>query len=52
VSEAEVLPEVTSVTVVCPEGQSYVRIRDVHAYVLSIHERVCPELVEVNGEPR
>jgi predicted RNA-binding Zn-ribbon protein involved in translation (DUF1610 family) len=49
IPEPEVLPEAHSVTIVCPECGSLVRIRDVHAYVLSNHFAVCSELKLVTG---
>ena len=48
--EPEVLPEAHSVTLVCPECGELVRIRDVHAYVLSNHLAVCKEMALLNGD--
>ena len=47
----ELLPEPTTVTVFCPECQEHVVVRDVHALLLGLHQRVCGELAAVNGEP-
>ena len=47
---AAVLPEAHSVTLVCPECSEFVRIRDVHAYVLSNHLAVCREMALLNGD--
>ena len=44
-----VLPEAHSVTLVCPECGELIRIRDVHAYVLSNHLAVCWEMALLNG---
>ena len=44
-------PETHSVTMVCPECAEYIRIRDVHAYVLANHYAVCREMVLLNGDP-
>jgi hypothetical protein len=44
------LPEPTSVTVFCPECQEHVAVRDVHALLLGLHQRVCGELAAINGE--
>lgn len=49
VGDPAVLPEAHSVTLVCPECGSLVRIRDVHAYVLSNHFAVCSELKLLTG---
>lgn len=48
--EPPVLPEPKSVTVVCPECQEIVRLRDVHAFVLSKHLDVCAELSAFHSE--
>jgi hypothetical protein len=42
-------PEPRGVTVWCSECGEAVVIRDVHAYVLGLHQRVCHELERVNG---
>jgi hypothetical protein len=49
--EPRVLPEPGKVTVLCPECREAVVIEDVHAFLLGLHQRVCAELVEVNGAP-
>ena len=49
VPEPEVIPEISSVTVVCPECSELVKVRDVHAFLMGLHERVCSELELVNG---
>ena len=48
--DPEVLPEANSVTIVCPECGELIRIRDVHAYVLSQHLNVCAEMALLNGD--
>jgi predicted RNA-binding Zn-ribbon protein involved in translation (DUF1610 family) len=45
-----VLKEAHSVTFVCPECNELIRIRDVHAYVLSNHLAVCREMTLLTGE--
>jgi hypothetical protein len=42
--------EPSRVTVICPECRGYIVIQDVHAFVLSVHERVCPELDALHAE--
>ena len=45
-----VQPEPKSITVVCAECNELIRIRDVHAYVLSNHLRdACQEMTLLNG---
>lgn len=41
--------EVASTTVVCPECGEAVKLNDVHAFVLGLHQRVCGELAQLNG---
>lgn len=45
----DVLKENRACTVVCPECGEIVRLRDVHAYVLSNHLAVCTEMTLLNG---
>lgn len=47
--EPESLPEATACTVICPECGALVRVRDVHAYVLSNHLAVCEEMTLLTG---
>lgn len=48
--EPTLMPEVTRVTVWCPECQNAHVVEDVHAFLLSLHQRVCVELAAFNGE--
>jgi hypothetical protein len=43
-------PEPTRATVWCPECQEPVVVKDVHAFLLGVHQRVCAELTPLNGE--
>jgi hypothetical protein len=43
------LEETKRVTIVCPECHEIVKVQDIHAFLLSIHQRVCGELELVNG---
>jgi len=45
------LPEPTSVTILCPECAEIISVKDIHALLLGLHQRVCGELAAVNGEP-
>jgi hypothetical protein len=45
------LPEPTSVTILCPECSEIISVKDIHALLLGLHQRVCGELAAVNGEP-
>ena len=42
--------EAGKVTVVCPECADIVRVNDIHAFLLGLHQRACGELLGVNGE--
>lgn len=41
--------EVPSVTVICPECTEVVKVEDIHAFLLGLHQRVCGELAALNG---
>lgn len=41
--------EVASVTIACPECGDLVKVNDIHAFLLGLHQRVCSELAQVNG---
>ena len=43
------LPAEPTITVWCSECQEAVVIRDPHAFVLGMHQRVCRELERLNG---
>ena len=43
-------PEPTRVTVWCPECEAHIVVADVHAFLLGLHQRVCLELLHVNGD--
>jgi len=49
--EPALMPEPTSVTVLCPECSEIVSVKDIHALLLGLHQRICGELAAVNGEP-
>lgn len=38
------------IEIICPECGERIAIADVHAFLLGLHQRVCRELVAVNGE--
>lgn len=46
----DVIKENRSCSVVCPECGELIRLRDVHAYVLSNHLAVCKEMTLLTGE--
>jgi hypothetical protein len=50
-SEPDLMPEPTSVTILCPECSEIVSVKDIHALLLGLHQRVCVELTAVNGAP-
>ena len=47
---SNVQPEPKSVTIVCPECNELIRLRDVHAYILAAHLGVCREMTLLYGE--
>jgi hypothetical protein len=38
------------IELICPECGEPIRIADIHAFLLGLHQRVCRDLVAVNGE--
>ena len=48
--ETELLREPTRATAWCPECETHVVVVDVHAFLLGLHQRVCLELLHVNGD--
>jgi hypothetical protein len=43
--------DVPQTLVWCPECHNHIVIEDMHAFLLGLHQRVCVELMHVNGEP-